>query len=131
MNVAFFLTPKSITAYLTMGDSLRQGLEKLKFHGYTALPVITSSGEYAGYISEGDFLREIFRIGTIDTRDLEEITIDGLVHTDDIAVKITASMEDLLSSFIDHNFVPVTDDTGAFIGIVTRRAVIKHLSKKK
>lgn len=131
MNIAFFLTPKSLTAYLTMGDSVRQGLEKLRFHGYTALPVITASGAYAGYISEGDFLRGLFRVGTIDTRDLEDITIDEMVHKDDFSVKITASMDDLLSSILDHNFVPVTDDTGAFIGIVTRRAVIKHLADRK
>lgn len=131
MNVAFFLTPKSNVDYLTMGDSMRRGLEKLRKHGYTALPVIYESGEYAGYISEGDFLRSLFNIGTIDMRDLKNITIDGAVHKENFSVRITASMDDLLSSILDHNFVPVVDDRGMFMGIVTRRAVIKYFADKK
>ena len=130
MNIAFFLTPKNNVAFLTMGDSLRQGIEKLRHYGYTALPVIKETGEYAGYISEGDFLRSIFNIGTIDMADLEDISIDDSVHKDDFSVRITASMEDLLSTILEHNFVPVVDDRGMFMGIVTRRAVLKYFSKK-
>ena len=37
-------------------NTLRQGLEKLRTHGYTAIPVISRSGEYVGTISDGDFL---------------------------------------------------------------------------
>ncbi len=130
MNIAFFLTPKNNVAYLTMGDSMRQGLEKLRRHGYTALPVIKETGEYAGYISEGDFLRSIFNIGTIDMSDLEDISIDETVHKEDFTVRITASMENLLSTILDHNFVPVVDDRGMFMGIVTRRAILKYFSEK-
>lgn len=131
MNIAFFLTPKNNVAYLSMGDSMRQGLEKLRRHGYTALPVIYEGGQYAGYISEGDFLRSIFNIGTIDMRDLEDITIDESVHKEDFSVRITASMDDLLDAILDHNFVPVVDDRGMFMGIVTRRAVIKYFADKR
>ncbi len=131
MNIAFFLTPKNNVAYLTIGDSMRQGLEKLRHHGYTALPVIKETGEYAGYISEGDFLRSIFNIGTIDMADLEDISIEEAVHKEDFTVRITASMEDLLSAILDHNFVPVVDDRGMFMGIVTRRAILKYFSEKK
>ncbi len=130
MNIAFFLTPKNNVAFLTMGDSMRQGLEKLRHHGYTALPVIKETGEYAGYISEGDFLRSIFNIGTIDLADLENIAIDEAVHKENFAVRITASMEDLLSNILEHNFVPVVDDRGMFMGIVTRRAILKYFSDK-
>ncbi len=130
MNIAFFLTPKNNVAFLTMGDSMRQGLEKLRHYGYTALPVIKETGEYAGYISEGDFLRSIFNIGTIDMADLEDISIDEAVHREDFTVRITASMENLLTTILDHNFVPVVDDRGMFMGIVTRRAVLQYFSEK-
>ena len=130
MNIAFFLTPKSKVEYLTLGESLGNGLKKLRRCGYTALPVITSTGEYAGYVSEGDFLNCIFSIGTIDMRELNRVSIDSAVHRENFSVKITASMDDLLSSILDHNFVPVTDDRDMFMGIVTRRAVIKYFSDK-
>lgn len=39
-------------------------------------------------------------------------------------MSITVSMEELLSSAATQNFVPVVDDLGNFIGIVTRKDII-------
>ncbi len=36
-------------------------------------------------------------------------------------VHADSNMEDLLDRAIDQNFVPVVDDQGAFIGIITRK----------
>ncbi len=130
MNIAFFLIPKNNVAYLTMGDSMRQGLEKIRRYGYTAMPVIKKTGEYAGFISEGDFLKSLFNIGTINLYELEDITIDDAVQKENFSVRITATMEDLLSAILDHNFVPVVDDRDMFMGIVTRRAIIKYFAEK-
>ena len=41
MNIAFFLKPKSQVAYLHAGNTLRQGLKKMRRHGFTAVPVMT------------------------------------------------------------------------------------------
>ena len=56
MNIAFLLQPKNDTAFLYDDFTLRQGLEKMKHHGYTAIPVIDREGKYVTTISEGDFL---------------------------------------------------------------------------
>ena len=42
------------------------------------------------------------------------------------AVKIDVTMDELLDRAQNQNFVPVTDDLGTFIGIVTRQDIIKH-----
>ena len=42
------------------------------------------------------------------------------------AVKIDVTMEELLNRAVNQNFVPVTDDLGTFIGIVTRQDIIKY-----
>ena len=60
--------------------SLRQGLEKMKYHGYSAIPVISREGKYIGTISEGDFLWFLLlenedEIIHIDIRDITN-TID-------------------------------------------------------
>ena len=44
MNVLFFLRPKVSTAYIYYDNTLRQGLEKLRHYGYTAIPVIDRDG---------------------------------------------------------------------------------------
>ena len=59
MNAIFLLKNKSDIAFLLEDHTVRQGLEKMKAHGYTALPVLTHDGEYVGSISEGDFLWHI------------------------------------------------------------------------
>ena len=42
MNIAFLLTPKSHTIYIYEDSTFRQALEKLRHHGYTAIPVLTA-----------------------------------------------------------------------------------------
>ena len=39
MNVAFFIIPKSKIIYIYENNTLRQGLEKMRYHGYSAVPV--------------------------------------------------------------------------------------------
>ena len=39
MNILFFLTPKEEVAYIEESDTLRQVVEKMEHHGYTALPL--------------------------------------------------------------------------------------------
>ena len=56
MNIAYFLLPKGRVAYLRDDFTFRQGLEKMRHYGYTAIAVITRSGQYAGTVREGDFL---------------------------------------------------------------------------
>ena len=45
---------------------------------------------------------------------------------DNVPVTVTTSMRELVERASYQNFVPVVDDKNAFIGIVTRRAIIKY-----
>ena len=49
---------------------------------------------------------------------------------DNLPVRVTASMHDLVERASHQNFVPVIDDYGAFIGLVTRKAIIKYCYDK-
>ena len=62
MNILFLLKPKCNVAYLNQSDTIRQGLEKMRHHGYTAIPVIDDNGIYVGTITEGDFLWNILSL---------------------------------------------------------------------
>ena len=61
MNIVMLLKPKSEVAYIREESTLRQGLEKMKAHGYSALPVLNKHGEYTGTVSEGDFLWDLLK----------------------------------------------------------------------
>lgn len=132
MNIAFLLQPKQRVAYLYEDNSLRQGVEKMRYHGYTAVPVIDREGRYVGTVSEGDFLWKVLSCERPALKDLEHIYIREILRTDNYpAVPITVSVEALLNSAMNQNFIPVVDDYNSFIGIVTRREIISRLSNQK
>ena len=64
-------------------------------------------------------------------RDMERLQIRDILKSDRPPVRITVSMEDLVTSAMKQNFVPVVDDLGSFIGIVTRKDIIRYLSEQK
>ncbi len=139
MNVAHFLTPKSEVGFVYDDHTLRQGLEKLKRSGYAALPVVTRQNRYVGTVSEGDFLwyliwdtQEQQQISQVPIQKTEEVTVGDVLTIDrNPPVGITATMEELVQRAMNQNFVPVVDDLGSFIGIVTRRDVIRFLRESK
>ena len=135
MNVAFFLKPKSEVAYLYSDYSVRQGLEKMCYHGYSSIPVLDREGRYVTTVSEGDFLWYIIsgennENEQIDIKNVEDLCVRDIIKSEkNPPVKITASMEVLLEKAMDQNYVPVVDDRDLFIGIITRRDVIKYFYK--
>jgi len=132
MNIAFFLLPKNDVAYLNADDTVRQGLEKMRHYGYSAIPVIDDEGHYCGVISEGDFLWHFLSTPAHDPADVsmkraEEERIASVARAHAYPpVSITEPIETLISRAADQNFVPVVDDLDIFIGIVTRRDIIRY-----
>ena len=136
MNIAYFLLPKVSVAYLYEDFTFRQGLEKMRRNGYTAIPVVTRKGQYAGTVSEGDFLWRLLD-GRMDLQagfqaDLERLRIRDILRVDSYRpVRITVSMEELMNSAMNQNFVPVVDDTDHFIGIITRKDILRYFAYGK
>ena len=130
MNVLMLLTPKSELKTLVDTYSLRQGLEIMRAHGYTALPVIDKEGHYVGTVTEGDFLWHITgeQIDGNVLHACEDNRIREIIRKDHSpAVNVSVDMDTLVEQSMRQNFVPVVDDRGTFIGIVTRQSVIKML----
>lgn len=130
MNILFFLHPKSSVTYLTLGNSLRQGIEKMRAGGYTEIPVIDKEGNYVGTVRQGDFLWKIIDSGSADLYRAEDKHIDDIVSRRIAPISVNTTMDELLSKAIDQNFVPVIDDRGSFVGIITRKDIILYFMNK-
>ena len=129
-NVLFFITPKSQTTYLTSDFSIRQALEKIKYHRYTSVPIIDKFGKYVGTITEGDLLWFIIENNILDIKKLEEIKLSEVKRNrDNFAVNVSSKVSDLFSIITNQNFVPIVDDSNVFIGLITRKSVIKYLQE--
>ena len=133
MNILFFLTPKSDVAYIFEDETLRQTVEKMEHRKFSCIPILNKEGQYTGTISEGDLLWgiKLLNINSTDLKEMENVSIMAIprratykpVHAD-------ADMEDLLDRAINQNYVPVVDDKGSFIGIITRKEIIKYCYKE-
>ena len=126
-NILFFLTPKAMCAFLYDDYTIRQALEKMETAGYAALPILNRRGEYRGTLTEGDVLWAMKNMCYMDMRQAEARRIMEISRRkDNVPVRITASMHDLIDRASNQNFVPVVDDYGAFIGLITRKAISQY-----
>lgn len=130
-NILFFLTPKAMCAYVHDDYTLRQALEKMETAGYAALPILNKRGEYRGTLTEGDLLWAVKNMCYMDMRQAEAHRIMEIPRRkDNVPVRVTTTMHELVERASTQNFVPVVDDKDTFIGIITRRAIIKYCQQQ-
>lgn len=128
MNILFFLTPKCDVAFVEEDSSLRAAMEKMEFHRYTTIPVLSRNGGFRGTLTEGDLLWEIKNQLNLSLKQAEKVKVKDIPMKNHYEpVGINSSMEDLVKRALSQNFVPVVDDLGHFIGIVKRRELMNYL----
>lgn len=127
MNIAFFLTPKNEVVCENVESSMRQVIERMEHHGYTAIPLIDKDGKYVGTLTEGDLLWKLKNTPDLSFKNTETVKVSDIhrriTHR---SVSINADIESLINLAVSQNFVPVTDDNGTFIGIIKRSDIINH-----
>lgn len=131
MNIMFFLKPKIEVAYIYDDCTLRQVLETMEYHKYASIPMLNREGEFVGTITEGDLLWGIKDYKDLNLKGAENIFIRDFPRKASFdVVAADADMEDLVKKAMNQNFVPVVDDQGKFIGIITRRSIIEYCYDK-
>ena len=131
MNVAFFLTPKTEVIYEKIDATMRQVLERMEYHRYTAIPLIDDEGKYVGTITEGDLLWKLKNTPGLDFKNTEKVSIKDIERRFiNHPVSINAEIEDLISKAITQNFIHIVDDDGIFIGIIKRSDIINYCYEK-
>lgn len=129
MNLVKIMIPKVSTIFLHEQNTVRQGLEIMKRHGYTAIPVLDERDMYIGSVTEGDFLRHVLAVGSTDLKTHEQYRIGDILRRDFCpALSIEADEALVTSAILNQNFVPIVDDRKMLCGIITRRSVIAYLS---
>ena len=128
MNILRFMLPKSLVEYVTSEQTLRQALEKMRYHRYAAIPVLDGEGKYVGTLRTDDVLHRILELGEFSTKAAERISLASLLDGEYCEpVYHNASLAELIERVKEHNFVPVVDDRDCFIGIILRRDVMNYL----
>ena len=131
MNILRFLVPKSSVEYISSEATVRQAYEKMRYHSYVAIPVLDGDGMYVGTLRKDDIYKYFFDKGKIDFRDAEKDGIKSLLDKEySKPLYHNSKIEDMMERVMEHNFVPVVDDRGCFIGIVLRRDVLDFLFER-
>lgn len=127
MNIAFFITPKKDVVFEKSTSTMRQAIERMEFHRYSAIPIIDDKGRYVGTLTEGDLLWKLKNTPELDFSSTSKVLITGIpLRMVNKPVRISCDIEDLILTAVNQNFVPVLDDDDKFIGIIKRSAIINY-----
>ena len=130
MNIMRFVVPKSLVQFVTVDNTVRQALEKMRFHRYVAIPVIDGEGKYVGTLRNDDIFTYFLDSASFNTRSAEKDRVTEILDAEyNPPVYHHSSMEELIERASEHNFVPVGDDRGCFVGIILRRDILNFLFK--
>lgn len=128
-NILKLLTPKDKVAFIELDMTVRQGLEKMRAHGYSAIPVLKKNGTYYGVISEGDFLWNIMDDNVVTIQELENQKVKDIMRKKVPSCKVDVSFNELINLITNYNFVPIVDDRNVLMGIITRKSILDNLKK--
>ncbi|WP_199614809.1 CBS domain-containing protein [Paenibacillus alkalitolerans] len=129
-QISDFLFPKEKVAYITSSATMREAMELLEHHHYTAVPVIDDEGKYIGTLSEGDLFWKMKYTPGLSFENMHTVKVHEIkrrIHNE--SVSEFSDLDEMLHLAADQNFVPVADDSGVFIGIIRRKDIIEYYTR--
>ena len=116
-------------AHVQLNNPLEHALLVLVGSGYFAVPVLDESLKLAGSISKTVILDQILGIDRFEVEKLSELKVHEVIEKKLISIDQDASFIDGLKMVVDNPFVCVVDGEGYFVGILTRRAILKEVKR--
>lgn len=131
MNILFYLVPKNELIFVYDDYTVKQAMDVMEKQRYASIPVLSRDGGYVGSLSEGDILWGLKEHPNLS----EELPLGLKVRQlkrfrDNQPVNINCTMEQLVHTAVNQNFIPVVDDDRVFIGIVTRKSIMNYFIEK-
>lgn len=130
LRIDDFVLSSEKVAHVQMGNSAEHALLVLTKTGYSAIPVLDSKYRFRGLINAQRITDAILGMDHIEYERLPDIRVEEIMETELPLVKQSERFQKALDLLINQNFLCVVDDEGMFIGILTRRIVLKQLKKQ-
>ncbi|EST90499.1 MULTISPECIES: cyclic-di-AMP-binding protein CbpB [Vagococcus] len=127
-NQAHFLIPADKVAHVMDQNPLSHALLVLSKVKYSRIPVLDKEDRLVGLIGLSDVVDEMLALTEISTDGLDHKCVRDVMDTDVFSVTNPEDIEYLLHASVDHSFIPVTDEDEHFLGIVTRRTILKAVN---
>lgn len=130
MPIEQFIISSEKVAHVQVGNSAEHALLVLTKTGYSAIPVLDSKYHFRGLINAQRITDAILGLDHIEYERLPDIKVDDIMERDLPLIHVNERFHRALDMLIDQNFLCVIDDDGMFMGILTRRVVLKQLKKQ-
>lgn len=127
--VADLMISSEKVAHVQMNNPLEHALLVLVKSGYSSVPVLDQSYKLVGTVGKTVILNQILGLERFEVEKLSEMRVEEVMKTDIPRLNPKSSFTDGLKAVINSNFVCVEDQEGYFDGILTRRAILKHLKR--
>lgn len=97
--------------------------------GYSAIPVVASSGQVVGVISKTLVLDRILGLERIEFDDLSKFTVADVMNTNVPRIGNEETFMRALQMSIEAPFLCVEEQSGLFVGIFARRGILALVHK--
>ncbi len=129
MPVEEFIIPAEKVAHVQLGNSVEHALLVLTKSGYSAIPVLDAQFHFCGLISARMIMDSILGLERIEYEQLEDTCVDDVMDEQIATLNVNETFKRALDLVINHAFLCVVDDDHHFVGIMTRRVILKQLKK--
>ncbi|GFG42431.1 UNVERIFIED_CONTAM: CBS domain-containing protein [Streptococcus canis] len=96
-------------------------------NGFSRVPVITREKKYVGTISISDIMTYQAKRQLTDW-EMRQTDIGEMVNTKIETISINASLTEIMHKLVDYPFLPVVDQSDRFVGIITRKSILKAVN---
>jgi len=127
--VADMMISSEKVAHVQVNNPLEHALLVLVKSGYSAVPVLDTSYKLVGTIGKTAILNQTLGLERFETEKLSDIQVNKIMETDIPVLLKTDTFLEGLNKVINSPFICVADEDGYFDGILTRRAILKHLRR--
>lgn len=122
-----YLTPASEVAIFIDSHNTDHVMLLLASNGFSRVPVITKDKKYVGTISVSDIVNYQSE-HEMSLEELADLNIGHVVNKQLKTVKPETSLKEIMHKLVDASFLPVVGDEGEFIGIITRKSILKAVN---
>ncbi|MFX3674280.1 MAG: cyclic-di-AMP-binding protein CbpB [Paenisporosarcina sp.] len=129
MQIEEFIISSEKVAHVQLGNSAEHALLVLTKTGYSSIPVLDSKYRLKGLVSTQNITDAILGLDHIEYERLPDIKVDEVMLQPVPSIHVGEKFKRGLDLLINHPFLCVIDDEETFVGILTRRVVLKQLKK--
>lgn len=129
MPIKDFVICSEKVAHVQSGNNAEHALLVLTRTGYSSIPVLDVKYRLQGLLSIKMITEAILGLERIEYDRLANIKVEDVMEKEVVYLQITDTFKRALDLVINHAFLCVVDEEGTFVGIMTRRVILKQLKK--